>query len=186
MGACRVTSAPARSLGRVGQPAEPGPAPATRPRALGLVCRSAGSVWKTVWLARCPGRGRRACARASQRGRPLWCHLSPHARGQGGQRRLPGMCSVSWGWVRLPAFPPSGDLAFLAAVSRCALGLWTASPTHPLPSPSQGPGACQVVRLPVTHLGSSSCLPGKAAEQLGGRGEAAPWLRFSSSTAEHP
>lgn len=107
-------------------------------------------------------------------GSPLWCHSSPCARGQGGQRRLPGMCSVSWGWVCLPAFPPSADLAFLASASRCVLGLQMAGPTHPSPSPSQGPGACQVVRLPVTHSGSSSCPPGKAAEQLGGQGEVFP------------
>lgn len=161
------------------------PSPATQPCALGLVCRSVGSVWKTAWPAALGGGGVHVPMPPS--GAPLWCHSSPRARGQGGQRRLPEMCLVSWGWVRLPAFPPSGDPAFLASTaSHCVLGLRMAGPTHPSPSPSQGPGACQVVRLPVTHSGSSSCPPGKAAEQLGGWGEAAPWLRFSSSTAEHP
>ena len=174
MGSCRVISAPARSLGHVGQLAEPGP---LQPH--GLVALGLSAPQRVAWLAGCPGRGRRACADASQRGPPsgVTRHrvrravsaVSPGCA-QGGQRRLPGMCSVSWGCVRLPAFPPG----LLASASRCVPGLQIAGPTHPSPSPSQGPGACQVVRLPVTHSGSPSCPPGKAAEQLGGQGEVFP------------
>lgn len=73
-----------------------------------------------------------------------------------------------------PPFPhPPSGLGWAAPASRRVPGPQTAGPVHPSPSPSQAPGACQVVRLPVTLLGSSS-LPGKAAERLEGRGRRPP------------
>lgn len=104
---------------------------------------------------------------------PLVSLVTKCVHGQGCRRRLPGMRSGSWGWPISPfSHPPSG-LGWAAPASRRVLGPQTAGPVHPSPSPSQAPGACQVVRLPVTLSGSSS-LPGKAAEWLGGRGRRPP------------